>query len=70
MLNWCTRVAQAVKHLAFDFGSGHDLTVCEFKPHVSFWADSAEPAWDSLSPFLSARFLLMHMHTHMCSVSK
>ena len=33
---------------ASDFGSGHDLTVCEPAPH----ADSAEPAWDSLSPSL------------------
>ena len=28
---------------ASDFGSGHDLTVCEFKPHVGFCADSSEP---------------------------
>ena len=28
---------------ASDFGSGHDLTVCEFKPHVGLRADSSEP---------------------------
>ena len=38
-----------VKHLILGFGSGRDLTVCEFKPHIRFHADSAEPAWDSLS---------------------
>ena len=26
-----------------DFSSGHDLTVCGFKPHVRFCADSSEP---------------------------
>ena len=30
----CACVAQLVEHLTLDFGSGHDLTVCEFKPHV------------------------------------
>ena len=54
MLGWLNtfrgaRVAQWVKRLTLDFGSGHDLTVPEFKPHVGLNADSAEPAWDSLS---------------------
>ena len=35
-----------------DFGSGHDLTVCEFEPHIKLCADSMEPALDSLSPSL------------------
>ena len=39
---------------ALDFGSGHDLMVRGIEPHVRIWADSAEPAWDSLSPSLSA----------------
>ena len=26
-----------------DLGSGHDLAVCEFKPHVGLCADSSEP---------------------------
>ena len=47
-------MAQSVKHLTIGFGSGHDLTVCEFEPHIRVRADSAEPAWDSLSPSLSA----------------
>ena len=41
-----------------DFGSGHDLTVGGFEPHIRLSADSAEPAWDSLSPSLSAPPLL------------
>ena len=46
-----------------DFGSGHDLTVLEFEPHVGLRADSVEPAWDSLSPSPSAPPLLA------CSIS-
>ena len=42
-------VAQLVKRLTLDFGSGHDLVVCEPQSHVGLRADSAEPAWDSLS---------------------
>ena len=38
-------VAQSLKHLPLDFGSGHDLTVRELEPCVS-----VEPAWDPLSP--------------------
>ena len=26
-----------------DFGSGHDLAVCEFEPLIGLWADSSEP---------------------------
>ena len=33
-----------------DFSLGHDLTVHKIEPH----AVSGEPAWDSLSPSLSA----------------
>ena len=46
-------MAQSVKCPTLDFGSGHDLTVCEFEPCVTFCTDSAEPAWDSLSSSLS-----------------
>ena len=35
-------MAQSVKHLTLDFGSGHDLTVREFKPHVGLHAARAE----------------------------
>ena len=42
-------VAQSVKHLTFDFGSGHDLMVPGIKPHAGLCTKSVEPAWDSLS---------------------
>ena len=42
-------VAQWVKRPTVNFGSGHDLMVCEMEPHVRLCADSTEPAWDSLS---------------------
>ena len=35
--------AQSVEHPTLDFGSGHDLTVREFKPHIGLCADSSEP---------------------------
>ena len=49
-------MAQSVKHLTLDFGSGHDLTVHEFEPCIGLCADSADPVWDSLS----APSLLVH----------
>ena len=38
------RVAPSVKDLIFGLGSGHDLTVREFKPHVGLCSVSTEPA--------------------------
>ena len=52
-MSWGAWVAQLVKQLGLDFGSGHDLAVPEFEPLISVCADSMEPAWDSLSPSLS-----------------
>ena len=49
-----TWVAQLVKRLTLGFGSGYDLMVCEFKPHVRLCTDSKESAWKSLSLPLSA----------------
>ena len=46
-------MAQLVKHPTLDFGSGHDLAVCGFDPHVRLCTSSMKPAWDSLSPSLS-----------------
>ena len=37
-------VAQSVKRLTLDFGSGHDLTLHEFEPRVGLYAVSVEPA--------------------------
>ena len=56
---WGTWVTQLVKHPTLDFDSGHDLTVREMEFHVRLCADSPEPAWDSLSLFLSAPPLLV-----------
>ena len=44
-----TWVAPSVKRPTVGFGSGHDLTVRESEPSMGLCADSAEPAWDSLS---------------------
>ena len=46
-------VAQSIERPALGFSSGHDLTVHEFKPRVGPHTDSAEPAWNSVSPSLS-----------------
>ena len=47
-------MAQSGKHLSLDLGSAHALTVRGIEPHVGLHDDSTEPAWDSLSPSLSA----------------
>ena len=52
-------MAQSVKLPNLGFISGHDLRVCGFEPCVRLQAESAEPAWDSLSPSLSAPPLLV-----------
>ena len=51
-------MAQLVKQLTLDFSSGHNLKFHEITPQVGLWADSVEPAWDSLSPSLFAPPLL------------
>ena len=51
-------MAQWVKHPTLELGSGHDLMVHGFQPHIGLCDDSMEPAWDSLSPSLSAPPLL------------
>ena len=51
---WDTWMAQSVKCQTLDFGSGCDLTVDEFEPRAELCAEITEPAWDSLSPSLSA----------------
>ena len=56
---WDAWVAQSFKCLTLDFGSSHDhLMVGEFEPCTGLHADTAEPAWDSLSLPLSAPPLL------------
>ena len=43
-------VVQLVKRPTLGFGSGHDLTVCEFKPRTGLYTDSVEPTWDFSLP--------------------
>ena len=50
---WGAWVAQSVKHLTLDLGSGHDLMVHEFEPHIGLCADGSEPTWECLSLSLS-----------------
>ena len=57
--NWGAWGARSVKRLTLKFSSRRDLTVHGFEPHVRLHADSAEPAWASLSLPLSALPLLM-----------
>ena len=51
-------MAQLVKHLAFDFSSGHDLKVLEHGACLGF-----------LSPSLSASALLTHVRMRALSLS-
>ena len=53
-----TWVAQLVKDLTLDFGSGNDPMVCGFEPSIGLCAHYGESAWDSLSPSLSASLFL------------
>ena len=46
-------MAQSVKHLTLDFGSGRDLTAHEFEPHVGLCADCVKLSCGPLSPSLS-----------------
>ena len=50
---------------ASDFGSGHDLKVCEFEPKVGLWADSSESG--TCFGFCVSLSLPL---PHPCSVSK
>ena len=47
-----TWVAQSVKRLTLDLGSGHGLTVPEFESCIGLCTDSMKPARDSLSLLL------------------
>ena len=66
---WGTRVAHWAKRLTLDFGSGHDLGVPGFKPHIGLHPDHVKPAWNSLSPSLSAPPLLAHVRSLALSLS-
>ena len=61
---WLSRLC-----LTFDFSSGHDLMVHEFKPHVGLHTGSVEPAWDSLSLSLSISLSLSPTLGPTCTLS-
>ena len=61
-------VAQLVEHPILGF-SGQVLKFPGFEPHIGLCADSREPAWDSLSPSVSAPPPLALTHTHTLSLS-
>ena len=54
-------MTQLVKHLTLDFSSGYNLMVCGIKPHFGLFADSSEPAWNSLS-FSSSSLPFLKIH--------
>ena len=58
------KVAQLVKCLTLDLGSGH-LMVCEFKPHIRQYADSMEFLSPSLSLSVSLS-LSLSAHPLLC----
>ena len=64
---WGACVLQPVKHPTPDFGSGHDLMVHEFEPHVGLCADGTEllgiPSFPVSLP-LSPVHTHIHTHTH------
>ena len=63
-------MAQSVKRSTLDFGSWHDRMICEFEARFRLYANSAEPAWDSLSPSLSPSALALHVHGRAHPLSK
>ena len=65
---WGTWVAPSVKHPTLGFGSGHDLMVHEFDPHVGLHADTMEPAWNSLSLSLSLLLSAPPLLSHSLSL--
>ena len=68
-VEWGTWVAQSVKRLALDLGSGHDLTVCEIKPCVSLYVLTVWRLFGILFlPLFLASPLLMHACVHFLSL--
>ena len=68
MVYWGTWVAQSVKRLTLDFGSGHGLMLREIEPRIGFCEDSAEPDWGVSLP-LSPLPPLMHSLSLSLSLS-
>ena len=60
-------MAQLIKRLGLDLGSGRDLILREIEPCVGLCADRFS-AWDFLSPSLSAPPSFIHAHVHALSL--
>ena len=63
-------MAQLVKWRTLALGSGHDLMVPGIEPRFGLCAHSTEPAWDSLSPSLSAPPLFARVHELSLKMNK
>ena len=66
----CTYMAQSVKRVTLDFGSGQDLTVRELEPRTGLCAGSAKPAWASVSVPLCPSSAHAHCLTLSLSINK
>ena len=63
-------MAQLVKHLSLDFGSGRNLMVRGTEPHPGLCAESSEPAWNSLLFPLLILSLSLSLSLSLCLKTK
>ena len=63
-------MAQLVERLTLDFGSGHDIRVCEFQLRIGLYVHCVEAASDSLSLPLSLLLPCSHSLSLSLSLSK
>ena len=63
-------MAQSVACLTLDFGSGPDLTVHEFEPHIGLCADNTKLAWDLSAPPLLALPLSQNEYINLKNIKE
>ena len=63
-------MAPSVKRTMLNFGSSHDLMVHVFEPCMGLCNDNSKPAWDSVSPSLSAPRLLASLCVLSLKINK
>ena len=61
-------MAQSIKHMTLDLGSGHDLKVPEFELSLGLSALSVQSLLGILSPCLCSS--PAHTHVHVCFLSE
>ena len=61
-------MAQSVENPTLDFSLGHGLPVWGIESHTDLYADSVEPAWDSLSSSLSLLIPCSYIFSHFLSL--